>query len=597
MATIFLGYSPTNRPLDLSDSIRSAVRAAMKERRPGTLKEFGSGSWLCLVGGDDGAGFENSDTFLAADGEPTVTHSAGSDPMGTSLGTLAQAWRAGGQALLPALDGSFALLILDRLAGRLTLVRDRFGSRPLHWVAWGGGIFAASECKILACLGIPLRIARPVLEEVLVCRWILGESHLLSPIKQVPAASAVTVRVGENASVKKYWRLPFAPERGGAHGLTHFRDLTRGALRESISEAARGRGKVGILLSGGVDSSVIAGVAREAVGQCVGFVGRIPDTSNVETARALAVARHLDIECQVVDVSPPAFGDDLRAMVRRIEQPPRHPNNFVLQQLYERAASEVDLVLHGDGAEMLFGLSDVKRVARFRRKRAAVAPMPAALRKVMGRALRSMEDGRAERLARVLTWDATAYAAMLDAIIYSIPVQRSLRHLLEGGAPQFLPTEHFTEHEDFSDALQAYQAFTFLVVSLLRHDRLAQPLGIVAESPFLRSPVVDVACRLPYALRYTDGPKPALRALCDFYLPPEVSRWPKMGFPVPWQTWMARSLPDPTPLAEHLSTVLPPGFLEGAVAARDAEAMWTAATLGILAAEFCVAGENGSCEG
>jgi asparagine synthase (glutamine-hydrolysing) len=379
--------------------------------------------------------------------------------------------------------------------------------------------------------------------------------------------------------------MPFAPEPADRGAMEHFRDRTRSALQVAIADVAEGRRDVGVLLSGGVDSSVLAAVARETVGRCVGFVGKIQGSQNTEMERALIVARHLGIECHVVDVPAPLVEPELRSMVRRIEEPPRHPNNFVLARLLKFAAGEVDLVLQGDGAEMLFGLADSRRVARFRRKHAVVVGVPRALRRRAAQFLERRDESLAWRLAHVLDWDATTYAANLDAITYTRPVQRALQRALAAAA--YLPLEHFAEHQQFDDALQAYQAYTFLMPSLVRHDRLAQPLGLRSESPFLRNPVSDLACRIPRELRFVAGSKPVLRALCDHYLPAEVSHWPKLGFPVPWQDWVREAFPRADALAAA-ARFLPRGFLSSAFEMGDVEALWTAASLAMLVEEFNV---------
>jgi asparagine synthase (glutamine-hydrolysing) len=482
--------------------------------------------------------------------------------------------------------------LIDPSKPELTLVRDPFGSRPLLWAWWQGSVFAASECKVLAALGLPLSISKEALGEVLVYRWITGNQHLLDPLRQVPQASMVKVREGPIVEEQRYWRFPFAPEENGIGAMNRYRDLAGEALQESIADVAGRRESVGVLLSGGVDSSVIAALTRKTVGRCVGFAARIPDSPNIELDRALLVARHLGIECQVVDVPRPRYGEDLRAMVRRVEEPPRHPNNVVLEALFQRASSEVDLVLHGEGAEMVFGLGDTKTVERFQRKHEVITHLPAPLRSSLAGWLQTTESSLAERLARVLLLDPITYGVLIDRIRYSIPVHRTLRHLLEGPSfPGFLPLDHFEAHAEYSDALQAFQAHTYLTPTLLRYDRLAGPLGITCESPFLRKPVVGFGCRIPRNLRFTHASRPILRSLCDLHFPRELSSWPKLGFPVPWEVWLKQArLPVPLP-DEKIAGILPHGFQETAVAEGDAEAIWTAATLSVLMEEF---GVNGS---
>jgi asparagine synthase (glutamine-hydrolysing) len=592
MATLFLAFSPSREPLNLTEATWEAVREAMGERCPGTLKKFISDSFCCLVGGEDGHVVEAPDLFLVADGHPLPSEPNPRYSGRPTLEGLANAWRKKREAILPGLDGSFAFCVIDPSTPELTLVRDPFGSRPLLWTEWKGRVFVASECKILVALGIPLSISREALQEVLVYRWITGNQHLLDPLRQVPQASVVKVREGPVVEERRYWRFPFEPEENGDGAIARYRDLAEKALQESIADVAGGREGVGVLLSGGVDSSVLAALTRKTVGRCIGFAARISDSPNIELDRALLVARHLGIECQVVDVPGPRYGEDLRAMVRRIEEPPRHPNNVVLEALLQRASSEVDLVLHGEGAEMVFGLADTKTVERFRRKHEVVTHLPPPLRASLAGWLRATESSLAERLAHVLLLDPMTYGVLIDRIRYSIPVQRILRHLLEEpSSPRFLPLDHFEAHSDFSDALHAFQAHTYLTPTLLRYDRLAKPLGLTCESPFLRKPVVNFGCRIPRALRFTHASRPILRSLCDLHFPQELSRWPKLGFPVPWKVWLKRArLPIPLP-DEKIARVLPGGFQETAVAEGDAEAIWTAATLALLMEDF---GVNGS---
>lgn len=572
---VIAGAGSAERVLD--DARRDAVIRAMHERSGGAVTQLsvsGATGWHC---GRDGILAVRDDVLVAVDGVPSVIGSIGTSGIAPRFGPAD--WCSLGKDLLPALDGGFALAAFDSASRELVLARDRFGVRPLFWASKDGLVYAASEVKILAAAGIELRVSAEALREVLACRWLVRDRSLFDAVRQVPAASCLVSGPGVEPSMRRYWQLQFTPEPSGPDALHHYRDEARGAMRSAILEISGERQVVGVLLSGGVDSSVIAGAAREVAGRVVGFAGRLPGDSNQELDRALFVARHLGIECRVVDIRPPDFDGDLRSLVRRMEEPPRHPNNFLLEQLFRRAAGEVDLVLEGDGAEMLFGLADAARVGQFRAKHDVVRHLPQAWRAAGARVLRHFDGSWATRLSKVLAWDPITYAAMLDAVGYSRAVRRTLDGAMAGIAPGFLPLEYFSRSEDFSDALQAYQLYTFAAVSLVRHDRLAQPFGLSSESPFLRAPMIDLACRMPRELRYLDGSKPVLKALCDLYLPAEVSRWPKLGFPVPWQAWLRDALPDGVAATPVLDEVLPSGWLATANASHDAEAQWTALTL------------------
>ncbi|MES2178145.1 MAG: asparagine synthase-related protein [Gemmatimonadota bacterium] len=587
MATLFGAFPQSGGGAVLPEDVRHSVTVAMRERCPGNIREHRAGNVLCLIGGVDGHVSDSRDHFVMVDGraglgarEPAVA--------GTPLDELARVWGDQGASILPDLQGSFALCAFDHRSQEITLVRDRFGSRPLFWLVWDDVAYVASECKVLAALGVVLNIDERALREMIVARWLVGEHHLLSPIAQVPAAFCVRLGgSGMSPVVRQYWRLPFAPESVHATSMESFRDQARVALRASIDSIVEGRERVGILLSGGIDSSVIAGVASETTARCIAFVGRLPDSDNIEMHRAIEVAEHLGMQSVVVDVTVASLDDRVRSMVRRVEQCPRHANNLVLAQLLEAAAGHVDVVMHGDGAEVLFGLADSRRVGQFTRKHALFDCIPAAVRRTAARRLRAFESERAWRLAQVLDCTPVSFASLLDRVLYTPGVARVLLDVVGRDAHGLLPMQHFSDYADDADALQSYQANTFLASSLLRHDRLSQPLGLTTAAPFLEAPVVALACRLPRELRYVNGSKPVLRALCDLYYPPHVSRWSKRGFEVPWEQWMSETFEQIT-VCDEVAGLLPAGFVRAAIVERDPEALWLIHTLGILLDSFGV---------
>lgn len=565
---------------------RAAAFRALGERCRGEIVERTEGRLWCCQSGHDGRLVAGQGSLFVIDGRPVLADAPSAPATFRPQAIDPAMWRQKREGLLPSLDGGFALASYDASRDELTLARDRFGEKPLFYALQAGHLYVASECKLLAALGVRLRVSRTALDEALVCRWLLRDRSLFEPVMQVPAGHWLSVSGGDSPQVRRYWQLGFAPEAGGALDLLRYRDEARTALGSAIQQAAQGRREIGVLLSGGVDSSVIAGAARETVGRVIGFAARLPGSENLELDRSLQVARHLGIECRVVDISIADFEAQVRAMVRRLEEPPRQPNNLVLQQLFKRAAEETDLVLQGDAAEMLFGLADVHRVGRFRRKHEMLRYMPRPLRAAIAAGLRLLNNGLAIRAANALSCDPQFYAAMLDSVDYGPAVQRTLQATVQAGAASFLPMHYFDDYPEFDDALQAYQLYTFAAVSLVRHDRLAQPLGLNSESPFLRAPVVDLARRLPRALRFVEQSKPVLRALCDLYLPPEVSRWSKLGFPVPWQQWMRQAIPGGIGRDPKIDRLLPGGFVDAALASGDAEAQWTVWTLRMAVEEL-----------
>ena len=125
--------------------------------------------------------------------------------------------------------------------------------------------------------------------------------------------------------------------------------------------------------------------------------------------------------------------------------------------------------------------------------------------------------------------------------------------------------------------------------SLIRHDRLSRPEGIESVAPFLSPEVLGVASRFPRELNGREINKPVLRAICDRYLPSEVSRWPKIGFEAPRLEWLFGAL---LPLCQEAEAALastnylPKGFFRTALDLRDEDGVFSSLSLYLLTREF-----------
>ena len=494
-------------------------------------------------------------------------------------------WYPDASASLATLDGPFALALYDAPHGALSLARDRFGTRPVYYVDLPDVIFAATDVAALLELLPDRSIDRSALLLSIRFRFNVMQQHLFSSIRKVQAASHVKLgRFGEE-NISAYWELSFDPEPDGT--LDEWAGYTRDGFRKFFEAERLQDETVGILLSGGVDSAVIAAAAKESCRNVIAYVAKFADSSE-EASRAQAVAEHLGIRCNVIEFQEDQIRDDLQAIVKGLGEPPLHANNLVLLQLYKRAAQDVSIVLQGDAAEMLFGLADSMRVPQFARKRrVAEVLVPRKIRKSAANHLTRWDSSLCWRTARVLERDVRQFALSLDEIRYSSAVRRVAEPAWTDAGIDFPYAELLDSYSHFDDGLQAYQARTFLQASTDRHYRLAQMAGVESMGPFLSGPLVAVASKLPRSLRFTDTARPVVKKLCDQIAHPEVSRWKKLGFPVPWATWLegplAGAAGNP---AEHQfledERVLPPGFLAAAWQANDKEGKWLASSLRML---------------
>ncbi|MFO8175890.1 MAG: asparagine synthase-related protein [Longimicrobiales bacterium] len=475
--------------------------------------------------------------------------------------------------------GHFAAVLVDGRQKKLTLVRDRFGVRPLWFLQTEEVIAAASECMMLRPFADTVDLDGRALKESVMCRWIVGGSHLLAPFRQVLPGRVLTLSHSGKEVERRYWSMGFRPDLPPSPVPTYVEGAAS-ALRGGLHDLGVSGEPVAVLLSGGIDSSVVAAMAKDECDEVIGIVGKLPDSPNIETERALFVAEALGIQAMVVDVDADSFSDDFPEMVARLEQPPRNPNNLVLQQLLRAVPDGIRFVLNGDGAEVMFGLADVNRVGQFSSKTAISQRLfPPGPARILAGLLRRSDSSIPWRVARLLDHTPLEFAATLEAIEYTPELTRYLRRWA-GSPMDYIPGTDMLEDQGrpFSDRLQEYQTYTFLQSSLIRHDRLSAPLGLEPVFPFLSPSVVEFCLRIPREYRFLEQSKPLLRLLCDRHLPEAVSRWPKLGFPVPWQGWLDGPLkPFRSSLGpeETRGKPFPFGLYGTAERENDHEGIWT----------------------
>lgn len=561
---------------------RSEVRERLQERSAGILT--GAAAHL----GPDVRVIRSGPLTLALSGTTTCIERGAGVRLGHGRAASAldpalayTDWRNG-------LEGGFAALDVDPVDHTLRVARDRFGAVPVYLWQDAHGLAISTRLACLRSLaGGPEPDPLALLESVRF-RWLAGRRTLVRGITQLGPGEELVWRRGEDRPAVAPWhQLRFT-----ADGSTELTEQVR-ALRERLTHAIHGllahARHPAILLSGGVDSSVVAALAREVRPDVRCYIGRVESSDGAEELRrARFVADLLDLPLEEVPIDKARFASDLRAQIQRFEEPPRNPNNLVLGQLYEAMHHDgVDHVLNGDGAEMLLGLDDSERVARFSAKTRRVRLMPRRVRRAAAARLRTSDRVLAWRLADVLDTPPRDYAAALDEIVYPPAVRRALRtwmHDAAGdlGGPAGVLFDGATEPEAFDDALHAYACATFLLSAQRRHEMLARAVGIDATTPFTHSAVLAFAEQLPRTFRYTTRSRPVLKTLCDTLVHPDVARWPKIGFSVPWGAWLDGPL---LPLVQEaangdvLPHVLPTGLAARRHATDSAEWRWTLLTL------------------
>lgn len=442
---------------------------------------------------------------------------------------------------LAGLRGEFALVVWDRTSQRLMIARDPVGVRPVYVFESGRGVVFASEIgALLAHPRVPRELDVATLAELFGYRYTAGSRTPLRGIQEIPPGWAY-VWSREGFSKAAYWDLPYrTPE-----DLSTSRDawLTEidGALRHATREALAASRKPGVLLSGGLDSSLVAALGvRDAGAALTAWSVGSPDPRLDESDRARFVAGALGIPQTIRPISPEEFESALPEAVAVNGEPLHHPNSVALHLVARDAAGTADALMMGEGADSSFGnRSALKlRLAEGLRS-AAPAPVVAAL----CRGLAALGAGDASQLADIVDADPLAFTVWSN-LFTPAPVVRDLLGLKVSDpifASRLQDMAGTTALPPIPRLLYYYQK-TEMVASFNLFGHMLAGAGVEARMPFGSRLVQEVSCRIPVAWKapWSGTPKPLLVRLGRSHLPPAMLKWPKMSFGFPMSAWLRK---------------------------------------------------------
>jgi asparagine synthase (glutamine-hydrolysing) len=265
--------------------------------------------------------------------------------------------REGIEATLDKIDGMFAFAYFEGRTGRLHLARDRFGEKPLYWCARGDALIFGSEPR--AILAHPHAHRLPIdlgaVHKALTYEYLPGTHGFHRDLRKLAPGHVLTWRDGR-ADIRAYWR-PQPDEAGGdregeneADKLDRLDQLLDVTVRERLVADV----PVGVFLSGGIDSSLIAAlVGRHAPG-LTAFTVRMPEASYDETPAAKSLAQSLGLAHDVIELDDASIGDAFSALAAKLDEPFADASILPTWVLCRAARQRVTVALGGDGADELF---------------------------------------------------------------------------------------------------------------------------------------------------------------------------------------------------------------------------------------------------
>ena len=426
---------------------------------------------------------------------------------GSDTETLVEALARWGEGAVPRCNGLFAYAALDRRRGRLLLVRDRFGVKPLYVARHAGGLWFASEIRALLAAGVPGVVRRDVLAHTVERGWANGPRTPVEAIERVMPGTLVEVDLETLATRERAW---YDPLEGVGTEPGDLEDVLRGAVHRRLMADV----PLGTMCSGGLDSSLITALAAEA-GTVHAFNGRIVDQPEWDEGRwAAEVAEHVGVELHTLEMTAAGWRAELVDVVRHVEYPLTHESSVPMAAIARLAHERgIKVLLSGEGADELFGGYSWVHHHAF-----------------------------ADFAARARRPEALARAALRALQRRGVLARRAIPDPLPG------PSEEVNAYERacFERALAAYSHHpgprgrveaglaadlsTYLPHLLNRQDKTTMMHSVETRVPFLDPDVVELALNVPLEQRVEPERKAPLREIGRRLLPRSVAAREKVGF-------------------------------------------------------------------
>ena len=446
-----------------------------------------------------------------------------------------------GVEAIATLDGMFGLAIRDHRKGTLILARDRAGEKPLFYARAGSEIVFASELQsVLQHPSVSRDLDNVAIAEYLRLGYVPEPRTMFAAVRRVPAGSYITFNGSE--ALVRYWQPESFPTI--ARGADEAVRETQRLIESAVSKQVMSDVPVGVFVSGGLDSSILAALASKTIGvdKVHTFSAKFAEQSYDESGDAARVAVRMRTRYVPVRIDEETLLEALQRVTQSVAEPIADPAILPTFLLARTARNYVKVILSGEGADELFGGYPTYIGHKLAPKydalpsplRAAIGAivrrLPSSGKKVTVEYLlkRFVADAERPWIERHLSWFGTGLS---NDVMANLP--REFPDL-----PQAPPGK-----DPLSGAMLVDYRSYLRDNLLVKVDRATMLSSVEARAPFLDKDVTAFALSLPPEMRVRAlTTKWVLKKAAEKWLPKDVIYRRKRGLSVPIASWINRGL-------------------------------------------------------
>ena len=469
---------------------------------------------------------------------------------------------------LPRLIGMFAIALWDRQSAELSLIRDHLGIKPLYWMHQAGSLIFASELKALSEYpGWCPKLDRDALVAFMRHGYIPAPRSVYQGVEKLLPGQWLKFGQDRNPEISFYWDFRSVAAQSVADRvdlpMSEATDRLDELLRDAVGKQMIADVPLGALLSGGIDSSLVAALMQSQSDRPVKtFSIGFSEANYDEAPEARKVATHLGTDHCELYVDPVHALEVIPNIPVWYDEPFADSSQIPTYLVCEMTRRNVTVVLSGDGGDELF--AGYNRYIHAAQTWKQINRFPHKLRQLIGESLRHIPERSFDSIASLLPkklrpsqFGNKAHKALEGIVARNgnalyrqlISTWRDPENLILGATePRGLiwQDDALQAFTDLTDRMQYLDTVTYLPDDILtKVDRASMAVSLEARVPLLDHRVVEYAWSLTPHLKIQQGRgKLILRNLLERYVPSHLTERPKMGFGVPIDNWLRGPLRD-----------------------------------------------------
>lgn len=457
----------------------------------------------------------------------------------TDTEVILAAYKRWGEDCVSHFNGMFAFAIFDFEKKIVFIARDRFGKKPLYYYFENNTLVFASELKpFFVCPMIKKHIQKDVLAYYMRLGYIPAPYSILEDVYKLPAGCYMVIS-GRQKRVETYWNVvDVAKEKNKKNDISFntAKEELKGMIWASVEKRLVADVPVGVFLSSGIDSSLVATAAQEiSGGQINTYTIGVQDPKYNEAEIAKRIAKHLGTNHHEYYMSEQDLLDTVLDVPEYFDEPFSDTSLIPNMVLSKIVRSDITVALGGDGGDELFaGYPHYKFVAQAQKYdsigRILKNTLPQnALTKLPHSMQRVINNRNPKTQSQIITESELRYFQSVLKNLSQLPAY-------------FYEDKMGISNWQFRRMILDIKT-TLTDDMLLKVDRAAMSASLEVRSPLLDYEIAEYSFQLPQKYKYTRRvSKYILKSILYDYIPMDLLNTPKRGFCVPVESWMRSEL-------------------------------------------------------